>query len=96
MEKYRQIGKLGDGSFGIALLVKSIEDDQYYAMKMIKINSMDKKQRKEALNEVKVLKALKHPNIITYRESFMDKKYLCIVMDYADNGDMYQRIEEQK
>ena len=76
MEKYRQIKKLGDGSFGIALLVKRIEDGQFYAMKIIKIGSMDKKQRKEALNEVKVLKALKHPNIITYRESFMDKKYL--------------------
>lgn len=35
---------------------------------------MDRKQREEALNEVKFLKALRHPFIITYRESFMDKK----------------------
>jgi len=36
---------------------------------------MDRKQREEALNEVTFLKALRHPFIITYRESFMDKKY---------------------
>ena len=43
--------------------------------------------------KVHVLKAMRHPYIITYRESFMDKKFLCIVMDYADGGDMYKKIE---
>ena len=57
---------------------------------------MDKKQREEALNEITVLKALRHPYIVTYRESFMEKKCLCIVMDYADGGDMYNRIAKQK
>ena len=43
-----------------------------------------------------MLKDLYHPCIIRYRESFVDKKYiiinmlksryLCIVMDYADEG----------
>lgn len=54
------------------------------------------KQKQDALNEVRVLKAMRHPYIITYRESFMDKKFLCIVMDYADGGDMYKKIEFQK
>lgn len=36
---------------------------------------MDRKQREEALNEVHVLKAMRHPYIITYRESFMEKRY---------------------
>ncbi len=64
---------------------------------------MDKKQREDAINEVRdliiwffvkvhVLKAMRHPYIITYKESFMDKKCLCIVMDYADGGDLYTKI----
>lgn len=57
---------------------------------------MDKKQKEEALNEVIVLKEMRHPYIITYRESFMEKRCLCIVMDYADGGDMYTRIAKQK
>lgn len=43
-----------------------------------------------------VLKAMRHPYIITYKESFMDKKCLCIVMDYADGGDLYTKIANQK
>ena len=42
--------------------------------------------------QVHVLKAMRHPYIITYKESFMDKKCLCIVMDFADGGDLYTKI----
>ena len=46
--------------------------------------------------QVHVLKAMRHPYIITYKESFMDKRCLCIVMDYADGGDLYTKIGNQK
>ncbi len=59
---------------------------------VIDISKMNRKQREEALNEVHVLKAMRHPYIITYRESFMEKRCLCIVMDFADGGDLYTRI----
>ena len=59
---------------------------------------MDKKQREEAVVEIHVLKSMRHPYIVTYRESFMDKnnRCLCIVMDYADGGDLYTKIAQQK
>jgi len=57
---------------------------------------MDRKQKEEAVNEVGVLKSLRHPFIVKYLESFMDKKMLCIVMDYADGGDLYTQITKHK
>ena len=33
---------------------------------------MDKKSKEDALNEVKLLKKLKHPYIINYKSSFID------------------------
>ena len=35
---------------------------------------MEKKKRQETVNEIHVLKELKNPFIIGYRESFLDKK----------------------
>lgn len=55
-------------------------------MKVIKLSSASAKERQEAMNEVKVLAALHHPNIVAYIESFMDHGNLCIVMDYASGG----------
>mmetsp|Transcript_5337 Transcript_5337/g.8223 ORF Transcript_5337/g.8223 Transcript_5337/m.8223 type:complete len:164 (+) Transcript_5337:14-505(+) len=96
MEKYRKLKVIGKGSFGFAVLVQSVNDRQTYVMKIIDVSKMDRKQREDAINEVHVLKAMRHPYIITYKESFMDKRCLCIVMDYADGGDLYTKIANQK
>jgi NIMA (never in mitosis gene a)-related kinase len=61
-------------------------------MKVIDMSRMDGKQRKDAINEVKVLSSLKHPYIVSYRESYTENRNLNIVMDYADGGDLHQRI----
>jgi len=34
------------------------------------------------------LKTLNHPNVVKYYESFVSKNKLCIVMDYAENGNV--------
>ncbi|KRX01524.1 Protein kinase-like domain [Pseudocohnilembus persalinus] len=66
-------------------------------MKIIDVSKLDRKQKEDALNEVKLLKQLKHPFIIQYRESFMDQnRYLCIVMDYAEKGDVHSLILQKK
>ena len=91
MEKYRKLKVIGKGSFGFAVLVQSVQDRQTYVMKIIDVSKMDKKQREDAINEVHVLKSMRHPYIITYKESFMDKRCLCIVMDYCAGGDLSAR-----
>ena len=34
--------------------------------------------------------------MVSYRESFMEKMCLCIVMDYCEGGDMFNKIAKQK
>lgn len=35
--------------------------------------------------------------MVGYKEAFLeDEKFLCIVMDYADDGDLYQKIVEHQ
>jgi len=46
---------------------------------------MTENERKETLKEAKIMEALKHTNIIRFREVYKTKLgKLCIVMDYAD------------
>ncbi|CAD8174012.1 unnamed protein product [Paramecium pentaurelia] len=97
MEYYRKIELKGKGSYGQAILVQNKQDRKFYIMKIIDASKFDIKEKENALNEIDVLKNLHHPCIIEYRESFVDKnKYLCIVMDYAEEGTLYQRLEQQK
>ena len=47
---------------------------------------MSKKERDEARKEVTVLAQMKHPNIVSYKESFEAAGNLYIVMDFCDGG----------
>ncbi|XP_048186318.1 serine/threonine-protein kinase Nek1 isoform X4 [Perognathus longimembris pacificus] len=96
MEKYVRLQKIGEGSFGKAVLVKSTEDGRQYVIKEINISKMSSKEREESRREVAVLANMKHPNIVQYRESFEENGSLYIVMDYCEGGDLFKRINAQK
>ena len=60
---------------------------------------MKDEQKKVALLESTILEKLDHPNIIRFKETFAMRKpklSLCIVMDYADGGDLKKKIMSQK
>ena len=59
---------------------------------------MDAKDRRNALNEIRILASLNHPQIIGYKDAFYDPKSdsLCIIMEYADGGDLQKRIDGTK
>ncbi|XP_068134909.1 serine/threonine-protein kinase Nek1 isoform X2 [Hyperolius riggenbachi] len=96
MNKYIKVSKIGEGSFGKAILVKSKEDGKQFVIKEISISKMSNKEREESRREVAVLANMKHPNIVQYKESFEESGCLYIVMDYCEGGDLYQRINAQK
>lgn len=92
---YSKVRDIGQGSYGKATLVQD-QEGRLYVMKTIDMSNMDKKQRRDAINEVRVLSFLKHPYIVSYRESFSESSTLAIIMDYADGGDLYQRISNTR
>ena len=62
------------------------------------MRGLDKKERENALNEVRILASIQHQNVIGYKEAFFDDKThsLCVVLEYADGGDLLKKIEEHK
>ena len=91
------IGKnLGKGAFGSVCLVTRKEDKKLYAMKSINIGKLDKQEIEAALNEVRILASLNHPNIIGYKDAFYDEKSrtLNMIMEYADDGDISHKIQD--
>jgi NIMA (never in mitosis gene a)-related kinase len=88
------IKKLGDGAYSSVYKVKRIDDESIYALKKVKMMSLTEKEKKNALNEVRILASIDHANVIGFKEAFIDEpsSSLCLVMEYADNGDIFQKI----
>ena len=98
MENFEIISKLGSGGFSKVYKVKRKIDNQIYALKKVPILNLSEKQKLNSLNEIRVLASIKNKYIINYKEAFLDEKdcSLCLVMEYADRGDLANRIKQQK
>lgn len=58
---------------------------------------MSEEEKKETLDEARIMENLTHPNIIRFREVYKTKRgKLCIVMDYADGGDLQKHLKSTK
>lgn len=55
------------------------------------MQKLGEKEKVNALNEVRILASIDNPYVIGYKEAFFDdlSSCLCIVMDFADSGDLY-------
>ena len=98
MENFEVIKQLGSGSFSTVYKVKRLTDGVEYAMKKVKLSALNRKEKENALNEVRILASVTHKNVIAYKEAFWDEEngQLCIVMEMADSGDLESKIEQAK
>ena len=74
------------------------------------MENLTEKEKENALNEVRILASIKHANVISYKEAFFDEpsntlwydhlfiwiKPYSLIMEYAENGDMYADIVQNQ
>ena len=52
-------------------------------------------ERQDIVNEIRLLASIQHANVCRYYEAFVDgPHYLCIVMEFAPNGDLTRFIRK--
>jgi len=97
MDIYEFVKNIGNGMFGQVYLTQHKIEKKYYAIKRINFQDINQKDRENIENEVRLLQELRHPNIVSYKDSFCDNdNYFNIVMIYCDGGDFYNRIKNNK
>ncbi|NWV22068.1 NEK4 kinase, partial [Origma solitaria] len=88
---------VGKGSYGEVSLARHRQDRKQYVIKKLNIKSASNRERRAAEQEAQLLSQLRHPNIVTYRESWQgDDGHLYIVMGFCEGGDLYHKLKEQK
>jgi NIMA (never in mitosis gene a)-related kinase 8 len=91
---FKYIKTVGRGSFGVACLYQRMHDDIQVVLKQINLMELSKAEKEMAMNEVDVFSQLHHPNIISYYGSFIRGEILYIEMEFADEGNLAQVINE--
>ncbi|XP_027438209.1 serine/threonine-protein kinase Nek4 isoform X7 [Zalophus californianus] len=69
----------------------------WYVIKKLNLRNASSRERRAAEQEAQLLSQLKHPNIVTYKESWEGGDgLLYIVMGFCEGGDLYRKLKEQK
>ena len=94
MNNFELISKLGEGSYSTVYKVRRKADLKMYALKKVKLKNLSEKEKQNALNEIRILASIKSDHIITYKEAFIEEKekILCLVTEFANKGDLFQKI----
>ncbi|XP_078207254.1 serine/threonine-protein kinase Nek4 isoform X17 [Callithrix jacchus] len=97
LASYCYLRVVGKGSYGEVTLVKHRRDGKQYVIKKLNLRNASSRERQAAEQEAQLLSQLKHPNIVTYKESWEGGDgLLYIVMGFCEGGDLYRKLREQK
>ncbi|XP_017394000.1 serine/threonine-protein kinase Nek4 isoform X3 [Cebus imitator] len=97
LASYCYLRVVGKGSYGEVTLVKHRRDGKQYVIKKLNLRNASSRERQAAEQEAQLLSQLKHPNIVTYKESWEGGDgLLYIVMGFCEGGDLYRKLKEQK
>ena len=97
LRDFEVLSKIGDGAFSQVFKVRRRSDGQIYALKKVKMEALNNKEKENALNEVRILASLNDPYIVSYKECFIEAptNCLCLILEFCNGGDILSLIMEK-
>jgi len=89
--------ELGEGTFGTVKLAINKQTGEKVAIKILeKKKILEFEDRKRVEREIKILKCLRHPNIVHLYSVLQTKENLYIIMEYAKGIELFDYIAKKK
>ncbi|KAL5964849.1 Cyclin-dependent kinase-like 1 [Taenia solium] len=88
--RYEKLSKIGEGAYGMVFKCLDTQTGDMVAVKRFNASDDDPLVKKIALREIKMLKRLKHPNLVNLIEVFRRKRKLHLVFQYIDHSLLHE------
>ena len=96
LKDFKTLKILGKGSYGKVYLVKNINTNKIYAMKILdKQFLLEKNQITHTKTERIALEKLKHPFIVKLNYAFQDFKNLYFITEFLQGGELFYHLRKK-
>lgn len=85
---------IGKGNFGKVMLARHMSTNCEVAIKIIDKTQLNTNSLEKLFREMSIMKLLNHPNIIKLFEVIETEKTLYLVMEYVNNGEVFEYLEK--
>jgi serine/threonine protein kinase len=85
LEKYVKMEKVGEGTYGVVYKSRNKETQELVALKKIRLENEDEGIPSTAIREISILKQLKHPNIVEFKDLIHGEKKLYLIFEFLDH-----------
>ncbi|MCI4394688.1 hypothetical protein PGIGA_G00171590 [Pangasianodon gigas] len=89
---YRLLKTIGKGNFAKVKLARHVLTGREVAIKIIDKTQLNPTSLQKLFREVRIMKALRHPNIVQLFEVIETEKTLYLVMEYASGGEVFDYL----
>ena len=86
---------LGEGAFSVVKLAVNRKTGQKVAVKCIDRQGLPEEDENSLRQEVAIMKALNHENIVKFIDFFEEKKFFYVVLEYLEGGELFDRIVQK-
>ncbi|CAO3572671.1 unnamed protein product [Mortierella alpina] len=95
---YKLLHSIGQGSFSEVKLATDTRTGDHVAIKVVSRAMIQSSERLgiSVRRESDLLKSIHHPNIIGFREVVETSLQMCIVLDYASGGELFEFVADKR
>eukprot|EP01130_Rhizamoeba_saxonica_P001414 TRINITY_DN11274_c0_g1_i1.p1 TRINITY_DN11274_c0_g1~~TRINITY_DN11274_c0_g1_i1.p1 ORF type:complete len:445 (-),score=109.91 TRINITY_DN11274_c0_g1_i1:51-1385(-) len=95
-EDFELLKVIGRGSFGKVMLVRHLQTQKVFAMKVMRKDAIIAKNQVTHTNDEKhILQKIAHPFIVHLAYAFQTKDKLYMIMDYINGGELFFHLKHE-
>ena len=92
---YRVLSRLGSGQFGMVKSAEDVVNHVQVAIKLVNKSDLNELELQSIKTEAEVMSYLKHRNVVGLLEVIENRSYICMVMEYAGGGELFEHVMRQ-
>lgn len=95
-QDYDFVGTISSGLFGTVMKVIRREDDEIFMARKLSVEKAGNSGVDDVLHECRMLKGIRHANIIEYIDHFQHDGFLYVIMEYVDGVLLSEALSQRK